>query len=417
MCPGWYKEKDDPETPELSGVFKMKKASFALVPFLILILAGCMALPASQTSSTSSTQSNASAAAALPSGSVQQAQYQPTITVNSAVFAQIQTTFQEIYQNVNPSVVNIQTVQSVGRSLVTGEGSGFVWDLQGHIVTNNHVVDGASQITVVFATGDALTAKVIGTDPASDLAVIQVDASKAALRPVAIGDSSLVQVGDLVIAIGNPYGLSGTMTQGIVSALSRSLTVDASNPFSSSSYTIPDIIQTDAAINPGNSGGVLVNGNSEVIGVTSAIQSNTNSNSGVGFVIPAKIVQKVVPVLISKGSYAHPSLGLTGTTLTPVVASEVGLDTTLQGVLVVDLTPGGPADKAGIISSSQQMARPGLVTVTAGDVITAVDGRSLKTYEDLVSYLFNSTEVGQKVALTILRDGKQQTVNVTLGSN
>ncbi|MEN6572621.1 MAG: trypsin-like peptidase domain-containing protein [Anaerolineaceae bacterium] len=395
----------------------MKKASFALVPFLILILAGCMALPASQTSSTSSTQSNASAAAALPSGSVQQAQYQPTITVNSAVFAQIQTTFQEIYQNVNPSVVNIQTVQSVGRSLVTGEGSGFVWDLQGHIVTNNHVVDGASQITVVFATGDALTAKVIGTDPASDLAVIQVDASKAALRPVAIGDSSLVQVGDLVIAIGNPYGLSGTMTQGIVSALSRSLTVDASNPFSSSSYTIPDIIQTDAAINPGNSGGVLVNGNSEVIGVTSAIQSNTNSNSGVGFVIPAKIVQKVVPVLISKGSYAHPSLGLTGTTLTPVVASEVGLDTTLQGVLVVDLTPGGPADKAGIISSSQQMARPGLVTVTAGDVITAVDGRSLKTYEDLVSYLFNSTEVGQKVALTILRDGKQQTVNVTLGSN
>jgi 2-alkenal reductase len=406
----------------------MKKTILTSLIVLVL-LAGCASIPgvisfntptsnpgaASTTEAvpvTGSASSASSTATAIPA-----VQYSPTLAVDTTVFAQIQQTYQEIYQNVNPSVVNIQTTQSTGRSLVTSQGSGFVWDMQGHIVTNNHVVDGAQQISVIFANGDALSAKVVGTDPASDLAVIQVDASKTTLRPVTMGDSSKVQVGDLVIAIGNPYGLSGSMSQGIVSALSRSLTVDSSNPFSSSTYTIPDIIQTDTAINPGNSGGVLVNGNSEVIGVTSAIQSSTNSNSGVGFVIPAKIVQRVVPVLISKGSFAHPSLGMSGITMTPTVASEVGLATTLQGVLVTDVTPGGPADVAGLIASSQQMTRPGLISVTAGDVITAIDGQTLKSYEDLVSYLFNSTAVGQKVTLTILRNGSTSTVSVTLGSS
>ena len=209
------------------------------------------------------------------SSTVETALVAPTIQVDTSVLALVQQTFQQIYQDVNTSVVNITATQIYGPSLATSEGSGFIWDSEGHIVTNNHVVEGASQISVIFADGTTTDATIVGTDPQSDLAVIQVDASKATLHPVTLGDSSVVQVGDLVIAIGNPYGLEGSMTQGIVSALSRSLTVDESNPFYSSGYTIPDIIQTDAAINPGNSGGVLVNVSGQVIGVTSAIESTT----------------------------------------------------------------------------------------------------------------------------------------------
>jgi len=332
----------------------------------------------------------------------------------------VQTTFQQIYQNVNPSVVNIQVTQDAGQFGVTGgEGSGFVWDAEGHIVTNNHVVENASSITVTFADGTVADAKLVGADPESDLAVIQVDPAAAELRPVTMADSQAVQVGDLVIAIGNPYGLSGTMTQGIVSALSRSLTVDegSSIPNSSStgSYSIPDIIQTDAAINPGNSGGVLVDVDGHVVGVTAAIQSTSGSNSGIGFVIPAHIVQRVVPVLITDGSYAHPRLGISGTTLTPSVASQVDLDESQRGVLVITVTAGGPADKAGVQASTQQRSRNGQTSlVTAGDVITAIDDQPVITFEDLSSYLFNNTQVGQKVKLTVLRGGMEKTLEVTL---
>jgi serine protease Do len=343
-------------------------------------------------------------------------QYDNTALLNTSVLAVVQQTFQQIYESVNPSVVNIQVTSSNGWFTTSAEGSGFIWDDQGHIITNNHVIDNASQINVVFTDGTSVEAKLVGADPESDLAVISIDPKSVNLVPVTMGDSHSVQVGDLVIAIGNPYGLSGTMTQGIVSALSRSLTVDQSDPLTNSTYTIPDIVQTDAAINPGNSGGVLVNVKGQVIGVTSAIRSSTDSNSGIGFVIPSHIVQRVVPVLIKNGSYTHPRLGLSGITLTSRIAEQIGLDAAQQGILVVDVTANGPADKVGLIATTQQVKRSGQTTFTLGDLITAVDGIKMKTYEDLISYLFNNTDVGQTITLTVLRNGEERDVNLKLGN-
>lgn len=349
----------------------------------------------------------------------QPAQVQPVmqsaVTIqDSMALAVVQNTFQKIYAQVNPSVVNIQITESYGPSYVSGEGSGFVWDAAGHIVTNNHVVENASQITVVFSDGTTTEAKLIGNDPESDLAVIQVDPKSLPIYPASLGDSQSVKVGDLAIAIGNPYGLSGTMTQGIVSALSRSLTVDEANPLSTGTYTIPDIIQTDAAINPGNSGGVLVNSIGEVIGVTSAIQSSTNSNAGIGFAIPAHIVQKVIPVLIKDGKYNHPRLGITGATLTPAVADNVGLSSSLKGILVVEVSQNSPAAKAGLTGSTQLKTSSGDIKISGGDVITAIDGQKLTTYEELVSYMFNNLDVGQKITISVNREGKEVSLDLIL---
>lgn len=392
----------------------MKKISTFLVASLLIFgLGGCSLLP---------TITNAIGAAkpvptAMPTA--QAAQVQPVMKsalaiLDGSALSVMQNTFQQIYSQVNPSVVNIQITENYGPSYVSGEGSGFVWDADGHIITNNHVVENASQITVVFSDGITAEATLVGNDPESDLAVIQVDAKHTPLYPAIVGDSQSVKVGDVAIAIGNPYGLSGTMTQGIVSALSRSLTVDESNPLSTGTYTIPDIIQTDAAINPGNSGGVLVNVAGEVIGVTSAIQSSTNSNAGIGFAIPSHIVKKVVPVLIKDGSYKHPRLGISGTTLTPAVAENVGLGSSLEGILIVSVVQNSPAEKAGLIGSTQQRMTNGEVKITGGDVITAINGQKLTTYEELVSYMFNNLEVGQRITLNIVRDGKTMSVEVTL---
>jgi 2-alkenal reductase len=299
-------------------------------------------------------------------------------------------------------------------------GSGFVWDASGHIVTNNHVVEGASRILVTFAGGSTVEAKLVGADPQSDLAVIKVDPAGLALQPLSLVDSDTIRVGQLAIAIGNPYGLSGTMTEGIVSALSRSLPVSTSTSSTDGidrgSYTIPDIIQTDAAINPGNSGGVLVDVQGQVIGVTAAIRSSTDSNSGIGFVIPANIVKRVIPVLIDKGSYEHPRLGITATTVTYDLAQSSGLDVNQRGVLVVNVSSGSAAEKAGLKGSTTNNNDSGTAVPSGGDIITAIDGHPVQTFEDLTSYLFTNTEVGQKVTLTILRNGKEMTLDLTLGS-
>jgi S1-C subfamily serine protease len=393
----------------------MKQKLFVVSVLLVVLLAACA--PAQSTAAVIPTVATETTPIAEAS-TVQQVEYNPVVTVDSAVLSTVQSTFEQIYQNVNPSVVNIQVSEDLGYTTSSGEGSGFVWDEEGHIVTNNHVVEDATSITVIFADGTELDAELVGADPESDLAVIQVDASTVELRPVTLADSQAVQVGDLVIAIGNPYGLSGTMTQGIVSALSRSLTVDEENAYTTGSYTIPDIIQTDAAINPGNSGGVLVDVQGHVVGVTAAIQSSSGSNSGIGFVIPSNIVARVVPVLITDGSYDHPRLGISGATLTSSIAEQAGLDEDLQGILIISVTANGPADQAGLIASTQtqQRSRNGqtTTTVSGGDVITAIDGNSIATFEDLTSYLFNFTEVGQTVSLTIVRDGVEQTIPVTL---
>jgi serine protease Do len=295
-----------------------------------------------------------------------------------------------------------------------GSGSGFVWDEAGHIVTNNHVVEGTDKIEVTFADGTIVPATLVGANRDSDLAVIKVNVPAEELHLVRMGDSTQVKVGEIAVAIGNPFGLENTMTVGFISALGRSLPVE-SNGSVGPTYRIPDIIQTDAPINPGNSGGVLANDQGEVIGVTAAIASPVQASAGIGFVIPSAIVQKVVPELIEKGHYAVPWLGISGTSLDPDLAQGMGLDAGQRGVLVVDVTPDGPADKAGLRGSDRSITIDGEDRRVGGDVIVAIGGQTVETFDDLIAYLFGSTKVGQQVTLSVLRDGHQQGVQVTLG--
>ena len=350
-----------------------------------------------------------------------------------------------VYDAVSPSVVNIRVVQNNSQTdqnsqqspfpfpsipgmpnipndqlpgnqpFQEGLGSGFVWDQQGHIVTNNHVIDGADKIEITFSDGTIVPAKLVARDPDSDLAVLKVDVAADKLKPVQFTDSTLVKVGELAIAIGNPFGLEGTMTTGIISAIGRTMPVDmSSQSISGQSYSIPDIIQTDAPINPGNSGGVLVNDQGQVIGVTFAIESSTRSSAGIGFVIPSSIVTRVVPALIQDGKFEHTYLGITGGTLTPTLAEAMKLDATQRGVLVSEVSSGSPADKAGLHGSNSQTTIDGQNVPIGGDIITAIDNHPVTKMDDVIAYLADNTSVGQKVTLNVLRNGKQQDIQVTL---
>jgi serine protease Do len=353
------------------------------------------------------------------------------------LLAAYQGTLENIYKAVSPSVVNIRVVQKADTSgldssqfpgfpffnLPQGQqpqqqfqsalGSGFVWDQNGDIVTNNHVVSGAEKIEVTFSDGTIVPAKLVGADPDSDLAVVKVDVPADKLPPVQLGDSNSVKVGQLAIAIGNPFGLEGTMTTGIISAVGRSLPADET---STQSYTIPDVIQTDAPINPGNSGGVLINAEGQVLGVTSAIESPVRANAGIGFAIPSAIVNNVVPALINDGKYVHAWLGISGTTLVPDLATAMKLDAGQRGALVEEIFPNSPAEKAGLQGSSQEVTIDGQTTKVGGDVVTAIDGQPVVEMDDLIAYLARSTKVDQKVTLTILRDAKEETLDVTLAA-
>lgn len=355
----------------------------------------------------------------------------PVISIpRSSALSDLESAYQEIYTQVNPAVVLIQVVQqsaaapnrpNPGFGLpqspapAHGLGSGFVWDNQGNIVTNNHVVEGATQITVTFADGTLVPAKVVGVDSDSDLAVVKVDAPSGLLRPVQVADSASVRVGQLAIAIGNPFGEQNTMTTGIISALGRSLPAGNDN-VTGPTFKIPDVIQTDAPINPGNSGGVLLNAQGQVIGVTSAIESGTGSSAGIGFAIPSAIVQKVIPALIKTGRYDHPYLGISGTSLFPAAAQAMGLKADQRGALVSTVTDGGPAAKAGVRGSKQQATIDGRQTLVGGDVIVAMDGQPVRTFDDVVAYLARSTQVNQAVSVRVLREGKEQDISVTLGA-
>ena len=349
----------------------------------------------------------------------------------------LQSAFEAVYQGVNPSVVTIEISSRVsaatgpggtggskngrsnqGQVVPTAEGSGFIWDTAGHIVTNNHVVDGADRVTVTFSDGTSYDAKVVGTDPNSDLAVIQVNGAPSSLiKPIIVGDSTQVKVGEMVVAIGNPFGLSNTMTTGIVSAIARSISAGAggnqSGATNAPSFSIPDVIQTDAAINPGNSGGALVDMNGALIGVPSQIATQSGSNSGVGFAIPSAIVGKVVPQLILKGVAVHSYLGISGTTITPDLISALNMKTGQQGILVASVIAGGPAEKAGVKPASVDGSG---APIGAGDIITAIDGKPINRFEDLVSYLADNTQPGQSVTLSVLRGGNNVQIQVTLGT-
>ncbi len=315
-----------------------------------------------------------------------------------------------LYQNVMPGVVAIRTD--------LGLGSGFVFDSEGHVVTNQHVIDGASTVEISFASGFKAFGTVIGFDTDADVAVIKVDAPSDEIHPLAIGDSSALNVGQPVVAIGNPFGLSGTMTLGIVSGLGR--TQPAHQASGGGFFSTADIIQTDAAINPGNSGGPLFNMNGEVIGINQSIRTDNidqttgnGVNSGVGFSISINLVKRIVPILIRDGKYAYPYLGISSNSdLSLFEIEALGL-TTYTGAYVVSVVKDGPADLAGIKAGDTPTRIDGLSA--GGDLITAFDGKPVTTFDEMLSYLLTSKSPGDTAVLTVLRDGQSMDITVTLG--
>jgi 2-alkenal reductase len=329
-----------------------------------------------------------------------------------------------VYEQVSPSVVNI-TVNMDHPALsgnedipgdfeITSSGSGFVWDADGHIVTNFHVVESASKLQVTFSDGTMSIADVIGEDEDSDLAVIKVDPTGYDLVPVRLGSMDDVYVGMRVAAIGNPFGLQGTLTSGIVSAIGRSIPAPTMG-----NYSIPDSIQTDAAINPGNSGGPLLNERGEVIGVNAQIRSEVRANSGVGFAVPASILGRVVPSLIENGRYEHSYLGVSGVTYSPLCGPDLDLDPAQRGVIVEQVLDGGPAERAGLRGANRPVDTeyPTICPdVTGGDLVTAIEGQPVSSFEEMLTYLARYTSPGDTVQLTVLRDGEERQVDLTLGT-
>jgi S1-C subfamily serine protease len=318
-----------------------------------------------------------------------------------------------LYERVNPGIVSIQVLSQMGGSL----GSGFVYDKAGHIVTNYHVIENARDLEVAFPSGIKVRGSVIGNDLDSDLAVIKVDAPEDALFPLPLSNSDQLKVGQTVVAIGNPFGLSGTMTVGIISARGRTLESMRVSP-GGRPFTAGGIIQTDAAINPGNSGGPLLNLRGEVVGVNRAIRttavspSGEPSNSGVGFAIPSNIVNRVVPVLIEQGNYDYPYLGVSSMDEITLLQQEtLGLPQA-TGAYISEVVPGGPADQAGLRGGTRQTSDPRLQS--GGDLIIAIDDRPVRVFGDLLAYLMENKSPGDPILLTILRGNEQMEVTVTL---
>jgi 2-alkenal reductase len=330
-----------------------------------------------------------------------------------------------VYEQVNPSVVNIAILANPHNSLpadeipdgidpdeffVVSSGSGFVWDMEGHIVTNNHVVADADLIQVTFSDGTAAIAELVGTDVDSDLAVIKIDPVGYVLKPIRVGDMNDVYVGMRVVAIGNPFGLEGSLTSGIVSALGRSIPARAS-------FNIPGSIQTDAAINPGNSGGPLLNEQGELVGVNAQIRSEERANSGVGFAIPVNIVNRVAPALIADGEYAHAYMGISGLTFNPICSDELELDKSVRGAIVVDVLRNTPAARAGLRAgrSAIDTDYPQLCPPrSGGDLIIAINGQPVSKFDDVLFYLSGNASPGDTITLTVLRNGEERTIDLTL---
>ncbi|HUI88890.1 MAG TPA: trypsin-like peptidase domain-containing protein [Anaerolineales bacterium] len=328
-----------------------------------------------------------------------------------------------LYQQTIPGVVTVLVNTSQGEAL----GSGFVLDGQGHIVTNDHVVEGAqnNKVEVDFNSGFKTYGTVIGTDPDSDLAIIKVDAPASELHPIPVGDSGALKVGETVVAIGNPFGESGTMTVGVVSGLTRTVqSLHAVTGTSGQTFPAGDFIQTDAAINAGNSGGPLLNLNGEVVGIVESDATNSFTpsggpvSSGVGFAVSSDILKRVAPLLISNGKVDYPYLGISfysnslssGLTLDVIQALGLTQDT---GAYVTEVVPGGPADQAGIKAGTQPTSIQDLNA--GGDLITAIDGHPVMQFDDLLAYLVENKSPGDAVVLTVLRGTQKQDITVTLG--
>jgi 2-alkenal reductase len=328
----------------------------------------------------------------------------------------------ELYRRANPAVVSIEVAgqhpavegaPAPDQDIPFAQGSGFLIDDQGHIVTNNHVVEDASGYQVRFSDGSVIEAQLIGRDPGSDLAVIKVGELPPGAAPLPLADSRTVEVGQTAIAIGNPFGLQNTLTVGVISGLGRSL--DGPRSTQGGRFSIPNVIQTDAAINPGNSGGPLLNIHGEVIGVNTAIRSESGRFEGVGYAVPANAVKRVVPALIRDGSYKHPWLGIAMRSVDPLLARHFGL-AAKQGVLITDVTGGSPADRAGLRGGVQTGDYAGVPLPYDGDIVTAINSQQVRGSDDLLSYLELEASVGDTVTLTVLRQGQQQQLDVMLAA-
>jgi S1-C subfamily serine protease len=342
----------------------------------------------------------------------------------------------DLFSKVEKSVVQVASKEDTGISLGSTLGSGFVYDKNGYIVTNYHVVAGSKtegNVQITFLDGTVYNAKLIGVDSFSDLAVLKIEGDNIPsdkLVPLPIGDSTSLRVGEQIVAIGNPFGLSGSMTEGIVSGLGRMIPSSPESPRNppdgilppaaqplSSTYSIPDIIQIDAPINPGNSGGPLLNIRGEVIGINTAIFSTTGASAGIGFAIPSNTIKKVVPSLIATGSYQHPYIGIIGTDITPEIADALGL-AEARGFLVTDVSSGSPAQKAGIQGGDGGNS---LITIggremkIGGDVILKIDDKTVRKIDDILTYLEREKKVGDTVQFTVLRNGGTENIKLTLG--
>jgi len=324
-----------------------------------------------------------------------------TILVKSKTLSLI-----EIFEKSEPGVVRVNIQRNQTENDTGGVGSGFVFDKKGHIITNAHVIDDATKTIVTFLDGRSYNAEIIGVDKSTDIGVIKVNTDLKLLHPLSLGDSSNLKVGETITAIGNPFGLSGSMTSGIISQMGRLLP-------SNSGFSIPDVIQTDAAINPGNSGGPLLNMRGEIVGINTAIQSTTGEFTGVGFAIPSQTVAKIVPTLIKEGEYKHPWIGISGKDIDPDTANILGLKDTL-GFLIITVVEDSPAFDAGLIGSNETIKVEGREYLIGGDIITTVDGIDVRKIDDILIHLQRVKTVGDEMVLEILRENRTTSVTIIL---
>ena len=317
-----------------------------------------------------------------------------------------------IYVTSLPSIVHIKVRQTIPGFFQnqerTGEGSGFIWDDKGHIVTNYHVVATASIVDVEFADGTQYPASVIGLDPNSDLAILKVDSNGKTLIPLNLGDSTNVKVGNHTIVIGSPFGQEFSMSSGIVSAIKRTV------PSQNAMFSIPNVIQTDAAINPGNSGGPLMDIDGNVIGINSQIISRSGGNQGIGFAIPINSVKKIIPTLIRGEKFEYPYIGITGMDLNTNLKNALKIDLNVNGVMVVDVVKGSPADLGGLLGYTGTVSDNNNSYPSGGDILTSINTMPIKSMGDLLTILFSDHSPGDSVTFTILRDSNQLDLDITL---
>ena len=370
-----------------------------IVTTFLILLAAC----SPQTATTLIEQANDPAATDTTNTEVMiENSSQPVFYAAPAVSTatDLQSKLIRLYQQANPAVVYV--INSNGTS-----GSGFVYDKQGHIVTNQHVVSGARSLEIVFAGGERMQAEIVGSDTDSDLAVIQVSGLPQGVTPLALASTDSIMVGQFVVAIGNPYGEQGSMSLGIISGLGR--TLPSQRVLSTgSTYTLPEVIQTDAPINPGNSGGPLLNLDGEVVGVTSAIASETGSNSGVGFAIPVQALELIIPDLIASGEHSYAYMGVSYDDEITLEEQAIYNLAQTSGAYLISVATGSPAHKAGLVAANPNTGRD-------GDLIIAIDGQPIDSYTDLNRFLVFNATPGQKIELTVLSNGAEKTVTLTLG--